>query len=270
MERLASQIQGERQLVADDAQIDDLVSRYHEWFARCLDTLPEGYEERFQGEFEGGIFSAKIKAFLQAPGDVSPLYDPDLPDNPLVTYWSNPFDIAFRGPLLEQRQILTEARQQLEGAGTASQDLLLIERICRNFSEFLVPLANRSRGRDPIVLEDEYDVQDFVHGLLRLFFDDVRPEDYVPEHAGARSRLDFLLKSERIVVETKMTRSGLGAKEAGEELIIDIKRYQAHPDCGALVALVYDPEKRITNRRALEQDLSKKHDGLQVRVYVTQ
>ena len=39
---------------------------------RCVDTLSEGYEERFRGEFEGGISSAKINTFLQAPGDVSP------------------------------------------------------------------------------------------------------------------------------------------------------------------------------------------------------
>jgi hypothetical protein len=98
----------------------------------------------------------------------------------------------------------------------------------------------------------------------------VRPEDWTPEQAGARSRIDFLLKSEKIVIETKMTRPTLGAKEIGEELIVDINRYQAHPDCGALVALTYDPEKRITNPRGLETDLTGKHDGLLVRVYVVQ
>jgi REase_DpnII-MboI len=169
---------------------------------------------------------------------------------------------------LNQRQILAEARQQLEGAGHASQDLLVIERICRNFPEFLVPLSNRGHGKPAVVVADEYDLQDILHGLLRLFFDDVRPEDYAPERAGARSRIDFILKHERIVVETKMTRDRLGEKEVGDELIVDIERHQAHPDCGALVALVYDPERRIGNRHGLESDLSRKHDGLTVRVYV--
>lgn len=109
-----------------------------------------------------------------------------------------------------------------------------------------------------------------VHAQLRVFFDDVRPEDWTPEQAGARSRVDFLLKGEKIVVETKMTRLGLGAKEVGEELIVDINRYKAHPDCGALVALVYDPDQQLKNRRSLENDLTKKHDGLMVRVYVVQ
>src|SRR5687768_1634248 len=69
LERSAGEIQGDRELMADDERIDELVSRYHEWYARCLDALPEGHEERFRGEFEGGVFSPKIKAFLQAPGD---------------------------------------------------------------------------------------------------------------------------------------------------------------------------------------------------------
>ena len=59
-----------------------------------------------------------------------------------------------------------------------------------------------------------------------MFFDDVRPEDYVPEHAGGKSRVDFVLKSEKLVVETKIDPiRQLGAREVGEELIIDIERY---------------------------------------------
>jgi len=265
LEMRASKIQGARDLNCDDETIDRLVADYHAWYARALDALPNEFEDRFRDGFEGGIFTSKIKAFLRGPGDVQPLFDPDDP-NPLVGHWSNPFDTSFRGPLLDQRQILSEARQQLEGPGKASQDLLLIERLRRNLPEFLVPLKERGRGRNPFLVEDEYDLQVVVHGLLKLFFDDVRPEDYAPERAGARSRLDFLLKAERIVVETKMTRRGLGAREVGEELIIDIERYKAHPECETLVALVYDPDRLIKNRRALEHDLSRKHDGLPVRV----
>ncbi len=268
LERVAAGIQGENQLLVDDAAVDAFISQYHAWYAQALDALPEGFKERFRDAFEGGTFTAKIKEFLRAPGDVSPLYDPS-PEN-VFPYWTYPFDTAFRGPLLEQRQILTEAQRQVEGPGEASRDLLLVERICRHFPEFLEPLANRGRNRQPFIVEDEYDLQVLLEGVLRLFFDDVRPEDFAPERAGGRSRVDFLLKSEQIVIETKMTRPGLGARKLGEELIVDIERYKSHPDCGALVALVYDPEKQVQNRRALEHDLSRKHDGLLVRVYIVQ
>jgi len=65
-----------------------------------------------------------------------------------------------------------------------------------------------------------------------------------------------------------MTRRGLAAKEIGEELIVDIARYKAHPRCKTLYCLVYDPEHRIKNPRGLESDLSKKTDGLTVKVFV--
>jgi DpnII restriction endonuclease len=38
------------------------------------------------------------------------------------------------------------------------------------------------------------------------------------------ARIDFLLKAEGIVVETKMTRDGLTARRVGEELAIDAVR----------------------------------------------
>jgi hypothetical protein len=115
---------------------------------------------------------------------------------------------------LAQRQILVEAQQALRGSGH-NEDIELVERICRGFGEFLYPLGHRQQGRKPIVMEDEYDVQDFLHGLLRIFFDDVHPEDFSPERAGARSRIDFVLKQERVVVEAKMTRAGLAAATNG-------------------------------------------------------
>jgi hypothetical protein len=270
LEQRAAKIQGEKELALDDEAIDAIISDYHSWFGRCIDSLPAEFHERFRDEFEGGTWTTKIKDFLRAPGDKNFLYNETEP-NPLVpSPWSNTYDTAFRGPLLAQRQILVEAQQLVEGAGQSSRNLELLERIFRRLPDFLAPLQTRQRERQPLVVEDEYDLQAVVHALLAALFDDVRPEDYVPERAGSRSRVDFLLKAERIVVETKMTRTGLGAKEVGEELIIDIERYKAHPSCDALVGLVFDPDRLIQNRRALEADLTRKTDGLVVRLYIVQ
>lgn len=268
LETQAAAIQGDTEALVGKEEIDAFVNDYHAWYVRVLDLLPDDLEERFRSEYEGAFFSQKIKAFLTGP-DTPSIIQLDEP-NPLVSFWQHPFDSAFRGPLLTQRQILAEAKQRLQGTGETSEQLALIERICRGFGDFVRPLEERERSRTPFTVEDEYDVQTLIHAQLNVFFDDVRREDWAPEQAGSRSRVDFLLKAEKIVVETKMTRPNLGAKEVGEELIIDINRYKVHPDCGALVALVYDPDKRIKNRRSLENDLTKKHDGLVVRVYVIQ
>ena len=80
--------------------------------------------------------------------------------------------------------------------------------------------------------------------------------------------MDFLLKQEQIVIETKMTRGGLSAKEVGTQLIEDIARYQNHPDCKALVCFVYDPESRISNPRGIENDLRRPDDRLKVEVLI--
>jgi hypothetical protein len=270
LEELGRGVQGERELLVSDDEIETLVQRYHAWFAQALAVVPEEFRDRLREELNGSWHSNKIKHFLQAPGEVSLLGQGAEDGTPSpFPYWQYPYDTTFHGPLLTQRQILVEAQQALVGSGHG-ENIELVERICRGFGEFLYPLAHRQQGRAPIVMEDEYDVQDFLHGLLRVFFDDVRPEDYSPERAGARSRIDFVLKPERTVVEAKMTRAGLGAKQVGDELIIDIERYRSHPDCDAIVALVYDPEKRIPNRRSLETDLSGEHDGLTVRVIVVQ
>ena len=100
-----------------------------------------------------------------------------------------------------------------------------------------------------------------MHALLKLYFDDIRPEEWIPSYAGRSSRVDFLLKNEKLVIEVKKTREGLGDKEVGEQLIIDIDKYKAHPDCERLVCFVYDPEERIHNPIGIMNDLNKRHDG---------
>ena len=143
-----------------------------------------------------------------------------------------------------------------------------IELLCDRFHIVARQLRSRHNGRPTLDVNDEYDVQDLLHALLRLFFDDVRPEEYTPSYAGKSSKMDFLLPEEGLVVETKKTRVGLGAKELGSELIEDIARYRNHPRCKMLVCFVYDPEGRITNPRGIENDLSRQEGDLEVKVII--
>lgn len=150
----------------------------------------------------------------------------------------------------------------------AKNNLVAIENLCRRFHLVARQLRSRHDGRDTINIEDEYDVQDLFHALLILEFNDIRSEEWTPSYAGSASRTDFLLKQEQIVVEIKKTRKDLGAKQIGEQLIIDIKRYKSHPDCKALICFVYDPEGRITNPRGIENDLNGEHERVDVKVII--
>lgn len=142
---------------------------------------------------------------------------------------------------------------------------LLIER----FHKIARQLRSRHDNRHTIEIEDEYDVQDLFHALLKIYFQDIRPEEYIPSYAGAASRVDFLLKEEKIIIEIKKTRKNLGAKEIGEQLIIDSQRYQSHPDCNQLICFVYDPEGRVANPRGIENDLTKEINGVNIVVFIT-
>jgi len=146
--------------------------------------------------------------------------------------------------------------------------LLFVEKACSRFHLVARQLRDRHDDRHTLDITDEYDVQDLLHSLLKIFFDDVRPEEYTPSYAGKASRMDFLLKGLDIVIEVKMTRKGLGEKEVGSQLIEDIARYQKHPECKTLVCFVYDPEGRCANPTGIENDLSGKKDDIEVKVII--
>jgi hypothetical protein len=125
------------------------------------------------------------------------------------------------------------------------------------FHKVAQELRYRRQGRETVKIENEYDVQDLLFALLHLHFDDVRKEDYSPSNSGANSRLDFVLKKEKIILEVKMSSERLGAKELGEELLIDIGRYNEYPDCSDLVIFIYDKADHIRNKKGLIHDLEK-------------
>ncbi|MGI8809953.1 MAG: hypothetical protein ACR2KK_19340 [Acidimicrobiales bacterium] len=141
--------------------------------------------------------------------------------------------------------------------------------ICRRFPLLVADLGRRHAGRKPLGLTDEYDVQDLLRALLRVHFDDVRPEEWNPSYGGVSSRSDLLIKSERIVIETKMTRKNLRQREVVEELTVDKAQYRTHPDCGTLVCFVYDPAHWLSNPSALEADLSDVDADLTTKVVVS-
>lgn len=104
--------------------------------------------------------------------------------------------------------------------------------------------------------------------MLKIYFDDVRTEEWNPSYAGGSTRSDFLLKEEKIVIEVKKTRSGLKSKQLGEQLIIDIAKYKSHPDCKVLYCFVYDPEGYISNPKGIENDLNSDSKDMKVKVKI--
>lgn len=143
-----------------------------------------------------------------------------------------------------------------------------VKLIINRFHQVTRQLRTRHSNRNTLEINDEYDVQDLFHALLKLYFDDIRAEEWTPSYAGASSRTDFLLKNEKIIIEIKKTRKSLKSKEIGEQLIVDSMRYQSHPDCNILICFVYDPERIIGNPKGIENDLTKEIDGISIYTYI--
>lgn len=185
-----------------------------------------------------------------------------------------PLEGRYRDALKECAAILTSIYEEIEEFGVETKaaaganPITSIELLLARFHSVARQLRQRHLNRETLDLDDEYDVQDLLHCLLQIFFRDIRSEEWTPSYAGNASRMDFLLHQEAIVIETKMTRKGMTAKEIVDQLIIDIARYREHPGCKMLVCFVYDPEGYIGNAAAVVSDLENESAGLPVRVFV--
>jgi hypothetical protein len=78
--------------------------------------------------------------------------------------------------------------------GADQQPVKAVLSACDRFHAIARQLAQRRVNKPPFEIKDEYDVQDLLHALLRLHFDDIRPEEWTPSYGGGSSRMDFLLK----------------------------------------------------------------------------
>ncbi|MCR3907035.1 MAG: hypothetical protein NUK62_08445 [Tenericutes bacterium] len=118
-------------------------------------------------------------------------------------------------------------------------------------------LKRRRNNKTPYLIEDEYDVQNLLLAILKIDFDDVRKEDWAPSYAGGASRIDFVLKSEGILIEVKKASQNLREKQIGEQLLVDIEKYKEHPNVSTLICFIYDLDNWIDNPRGFETDLQK-------------
>lgn len=183
--------------------------------------------------------------------------------------------------LVDEIQVLLESGPPFEmprtprvrpaGQGRTPADAAeLIELICRRFPLYVTQLRQRHGGRATLEVSDEYDVQDALHALLRVHFEDVRDEDPVRSHGSGSSRVDLVIRDRRVVIEVKMTRETLTGKKLVDQIAIDKERYRAVPELDELIFYVYDPELRLNNIAAgIERDLTEQASDMNVRVIIS-
>lgn len=153
-------------------------------------------------------------------------------------------------------------------ANTQPAAVDVVVRICDRFHVAARRMRTRREQRQPLVMDDEYDVQYLLGAILDIHFDDIEREGPVPGHAGAGSRIDFVLRRERIAIEVKRTRPSLTAGKTGEALLVDIARYEQRDTVDTLIFFVYDPESLIDNSPGLVHDIESRPSRLKIRVLV--
>jgi hypothetical protein len=246
------------------------IKRYETEFAAILSRFKKGREGIWIGEGDDPILRQYVREIIDLFNEVfgENNYSVQISaefDNGIRNFSGSPSYKSVENILSVIRAVLTRLDRNPEllvsskapenGSGRAPVNVVL--HICNRFHEVARQLLHRREDRSTLEIKDEYDVQDLLHALLRMHFDDVRSEEWTPSYAGSSSRMDFLVKGHGIVVETKMTRQGLAGKEVSDQLIIDATRYRGHQDCKTLICFVYDPSELVKNPRGLETDLAK-------------
>jgi hypothetical protein len=155
-----------------------------------------------------------------------------------------------------------------ENAPSEGGTLDLLRRVCTRFHLVARQLRLRKEYRPTLEITDEYDLQDLFYALLRLQFDEVGTEDWIPAYTNGARRTSYLLDWDRTVVVVKQTRSGLTTKDLAEQVKSDAARYAARPEGTTLLCFIYDPDGRVGNPRGLEADLTTVSDNYMVEVIV--
>lgn len=143
-----------------------------------------------------------------------------------------------------------------------------LRRMCARFHLVARQLRLRKEYRPTLEITDEYDLQDLFYALLRLQFDEVGTEEWIPPYADGARRTSYLLDWGKTVVVVKQTRSGLTSRDIAEQIATDKARYSARANGATLLCFIYDPDGRVGNPRGLEADLSAVGDTYRVEVIV--
>jgi len=277
--------------VDDDAlQMSHLRSQFDDakWDLTVATSVEKALELLHANSFDGvmidqmmppGSFSNEETAGGQKTGVVLARHTRDKhPSMPIVflTIANTPdlFEWCRRNPpalVLFKPQIDSDAVRQADHLIRYHTDGRLddLEDLLKRFPRFVNALTHRHSNRPGFELADEYDVQDLLRGLLLFTLSDVREEEWTPSYVGASSRIDFVLPLRQTAIEVKMTRRGMSLKDLGDQLVIDIARYRAHPDVKSVICFIVDAAGIVLNRDGLIRDLrASSSETLEVRAVI--
>ncbi len=158
----------------------------------------------------------------------------------------------FTGIGIDYTSELLPAESVAEVAPEADAGLIL--RVCKRLPMAASILMNRSRqDKQSYQIEDEYDVQDLLHTVIRAYVKHSVQEDPIGKVAAARSsRADISIEGLGVLIEVKYVRGPKDQKRVVEEHSQDLVLYAKWAPLRRLILLVYNAEK-LPDREALEE-----------------
>lgn len=136
-----------------------------------------------------------------------------------------------------------------------------------NLHLFIIQMTRRHNNRPCITIEDELDLQDIFFSLLLIIFPNASKEYFTTEKLGSNSRIDFFIQDINTGIELKHVTTRKNSKPGllAEQILIDIKRYQANRDLKKLIFLIYDPEMTILDFNNETNELVKE-DNVEIKI----
>ncbi|WP_281637024.1 hypothetical protein [Flavobacterium marginilacus] len=150
----------------------------------------------------------------------------------------------------------------------------MVRDVLNNFSNAIQKIISGRRLNHPnFKIEDEYDVQDVLYVILKSIFPNLRDEDPISKVGGKSTKIDLILREEKILIEVKMIK----AKDSNEthfieQLKVDFESYHECKWLRKLFCFVYDPYKKtrdISNFNDLNGERTKGEHNFDVEVIVT-
>lgn len=146
--------------------------------------------------------------------------------------------------------------------------LALIRKVCQRFHSVARHLRLRKDYRPTIEVDDEYDLQDLLCALLKVEFDEVATDEWIPPYTEGASRTTLLVNRDQIAIVAKKTGPGLTTKELTDQVLADAAHYRTQGRCSTLFCFVYDPEGRIGSPKRLETTLTSVSEHCRIEVLV--
>ena len=256
-------------------------------YLAAKEELKSKLKEKYsQGDYKQKYFLSKVEPELiaQLKNDIN-----ESPSDPYAILIKSIFDfvniqetdferalqLATQSELDVQAQFLLEdlekALLKTKYLNKNTEDV--VRDVLLNFSNAIQKIIkDRRKGHPEFKMEDEYDVQDILYVILKSVFPLLRDEDPIAKVGAKSTKIDLILREEKILIEVKMLKEkDNNETEFIEQLKKDFESYHQCQWLNKLFCFVYDPYNKTRDRanfRDLNGDRTKNGHSFNIELIV--